>query len=107
DSLAESLRKLKSIVSIRSEEMLRVTCFVRSLDENRDAQRLMSQHFPNAALNYVQTQREYLPPVAACEGVARASAVGGNSRPAEGYSWVTAPEVVLSATQLSFGTQEC
>jgi enamine deaminase RidA (YjgF/YER057c/UK114 family) len=105
-SLEESLSKLAGVAGIPAGEMLRVTCFVRSLDENRDAQSMMSRHFPNAALNYVQTQREYLPPVAECEGVARASSGAGNTRPAGGYAWVTAPKVVLSATQLSFGTQE-
>ena len=108
-SLEESLSKLERVVSIRGSDMLRVTCFVRALDENRDAPRLMSQHFPNAAVNYVQSQREYLPPVAECEGVARAPAVFvlGGALPAPGsYTWVAAHKVVLSATQLSFGTAE-
>jgi enamine deaminase RidA (YjgF/YER057c/UK114 family) len=106
ESLEESLSKLGAASSIPGGEMLRVTCFVRALDENRDAQSTMSRHFPNAALNYVQTQREYLPPVAECEGVARASGGAGKSRAPGGYAWVTSPKVVLSATQLSFGTQE-
>jgi enamine deaminase RidA (YjgF/YER057c/UK114 family) len=105
DSLEESLSKLRAGV-MPGGEMLRVTCFVRSLDENRNAQRLMSEHFPNAALNYVQTQREYLPPVAECEGVARASGMAWSLPALGGYSWVKAPKVVLSSTQLSFGTQE-
>jgi enamine deaminase RidA (YjgF/YER057c/UK114 family) len=106
DTLDESLKKLAVVAAVPGGEMLRVTCFVRALDENRDAQSLMSRYFPNAALNYVQTQREYLPPVAECEGVARAPGVMGNIRPTGSFAWVTAPKVILSATQLSFGTQE-
>jgi enamine deaminase RidA (YjgF/YER057c/UK114 family) len=109
NSLEESLSKLEKIVPMHDSDMLRVTCFVRALDENRDAQRLMSRHFPNAAVNYVQSQREYAPPVAECEGVARAPAVGalGGALPASGsFAMVAAHKVVLSATQLSFGTEE-
>jgi len=32
--------------------------------------------------------------------------VMGNIRPTGSFAWVTAPKVILSATQLSFGTQE-
>jgi len=103
-SLDESLSKLEKAAPVASSEMLRVTCFVRSLDENRDAQRIISGHFPNASLNYVQTQREYLPPIAECEGVARTPA--GFTAAGTGFFAVNAPKLVLSATQLSFGTQE-
>jgi enamine deaminase RidA (YjgF/YER057c/UK114 family) len=109
NNLEESLAKLEKVAPISGADMLRVTCFVRALDENRDAPRLMSRHFPNAAVNYVQAQREYVPPVAACEGVARAPAtfVLAGATPAPGsFALVTAPKLVLSATQLSFGTAE-
>jgi enamine deaminase RidA (YjgF/YER057c/UK114 family) len=109
NNLEESLAKLEKVAPISGADMVRVTCFVRALDENRDAPRLMSRHFPNAAVNYVQSQREYVPPVAACEGVARTPAtfVSAGAGPAPGsFALVTAPKLVLSATQLSFGTAE-
>lgn len=94
-------------------DMLKVTCFVRFLDENKDAARLIAQRFPNAAANYVQMQREYVLPVAECEGSARAREPASPVRfmppgPA-GYSpmvIVSAPKLVFSSTQLAFGSQE-
>jgi enamine deaminase RidA (YjgF/YER057c/UK114 family) len=109
NNLEESLAKLEKVAPISGADMVRVTCFVRALDENRDAPRLMSRHFPNAAVNYVQSQREYVPPVAACEGVARAPAtfvLAGTGASPGSFALVTAPKLVLSATQLSFGTAE-
>jgi enamine deaminase RidA (YjgF/YER057c/UK114 family) len=73
----------------------------------------MAQRFPNAAANYVQMQREYVLPVAECEGAARAREPATPVRfmppgPA-GYSpmvIVSAPKLVFSSTQLAFGSQE-
>jgi len=115
-NLEQSLGKLEGALQqagMDDAAMLHVTCFVRSLDENGDAQRLMSRRFPNAVLNYVQMQREYVLPVAECEGVARASESAAPVKfmlpTAPGYSQVvivSAPKLVFSSTQLAFGTQE-
>ncbi len=96
DGLEQSIAKLES--AAKKGEVLRVTCFVRSLDENKHAERLISERFPNAAVNYVQSQRQYLPPSAECEGVARAPAGAATVAPA--------PKLVLSGAQLGFGTEE-
>jgi hypothetical protein len=96
-SVAESLGKLKNALSgqgVQSSEALLVTCFVSSLEEQRDAARSMSAAFPGAALDYVQMQRAPVMPAASCETVARASKPGGPA------------EVVISGTQLAFGSQE-
>jgi len=116
DRLDQSLGNLEGTLKqagIDNPAMLHVTCFVRSLDESRDAQRLMTQRFPNAAVNYVQMQREYVLPIAECEGVARASESASPVKfmlpAAPGYSQVvivSAPKLVFSSTQLAFGTQE-
>ena len=116
DNLDESLGKLEGALKqarMDNTDMLHVTCFVRSLDENREAQRSIAQRFPNAALNYVQMQREYVPPAAECEGAARAHESAGGVKfmlPAPaGYSQVvivSAPKLVFSSTQLAFGNQE-
>jgi enamine deaminase RidA (YjgF/YER057c/UK114 family) len=116
DSLDQSLGKLEGTLKqagMDDAAMQHVTCFVRSLDESRDAQRLMTQRFPNAAVNYVQMQREYALPVAECEGIARApesSSAGVKFMlpAAPGYSQVVVvngPKLVFSATQLAFGAQ--
>jgi enamine deaminase RidA (YjgF/YER057c/UK114 family) len=117
ESLDQSLGKLQGTLKqagMDDSAMLHVTCFVRSLDESRDAQRMMTQRFPNASVNYVQMQREYVLPVAECEGIARAadaafSGVKFMLPAAPGYSQVVivnGPKLVFSATQLAFGTQE-
>jgi enamine deaminase RidA (YjgF/YER057c/UK114 family) len=116
DSMEASLGKLESTLQqagMDSSDMLRVTCFVRSLDENKDASSLIAQRFPNAAVNYVQKQREYAAPVAECEGAARSRVAVSTAKfllPAPpGYSQivvVSAPKLVFSSTQLAFGNQE-
>ncbi len=96
EGVDQSLTKLESAAG--KGEMLRVTCFVRSLDESKQAQQLMARRFPNAAVNYVQSQRQYLPPAAECEGVARAAF--GTRAIAPGT------KLVLSGAQLAFGAEE-
>jgi len=114
-SVDESLSKLSGALKqagMEDSDMLHVTCFVRWLDENRDAQHVLSQRFPNASVNYVQMQREYVSTAAECEGVARAREAASPVKymmPAPaGYSQVvivSAPKVVFSSTQLAFGQQ--
>ena len=58
--MAESLAKLKSILAasgIEPSDVLLVTCFVSSFDDQRDTQPAMAASFPGAALDYVQMQR--------------------------------------------------
>jgi enamine deaminase RidA (YjgF/YER057c/UK114 family) len=97
---------------------LRVTCFVSSLEEQRNAQGLMKENFPSAALNYVQMQREPVLPAAECEAVARVRAAAPEpisflNPPALDKSphysqiaLVTSPKLVITGTQLAFGSQE-
>jgi len=116
DSLDQSLVKLESTLKqagMDNSSVLQVTCYVRSLDENKDGQRLITQRFPAAAANYVQMQREYAQPVAECEAVARVQEPVDSVKflmPApQGYSQmviVSAPKLVFSSTQLAFGSQE-
>jgi len=120
-SVAQSLARLKVALSgggMQPEDALRVTCFVSSLDEQRDAHQLMMAAFPGAVLNYVQMQREPVMPAAECEAVARLRA----SIPAPvtflnppdldkspNYSQlalVKSPKLVITGTQLAFGSQE-
>src|SRR5207342_3073377 len=71
---AQSLDRLKAALKIaRSEpsDVLRVTCFLSSLDNLAATRKLVEAEYPRAALNYVQTQRSPSRAVAACEAVAR------------------------------------
>src|SRR5579862_8066175 len=120
-SVAESLEKLKTALrgsGMEPEDMLRVTCFVSSLDEQRDTHQLMTAAFPGAVLNYVQMQREPVTPAAECEAVARlrlpiaepvrfVNPAGLDKSP--NYSQmalVKSPKLVITGTQLAFGSQE-
>ena len=112
---ARSLEQLRQTVKDAGSEpadVLRVTCFVSSLDNVAETRKLVEAEYPRAALDYVQTQRVPGRSVAACEAVARLRwntgtkvhyvPTGGEPRAA----LVAAQHVVLSGTQVSYGYQE-
>ena len=120
-SVAQSLARLKTALKsggMEPEDVLRITCFVSSLDEQRDTRQLMTASFPGAVLNYVQMQREPVMPAAECEAVARlrgavSAAVTFVNPPdldkSPNYSQlalVKSPTLVITGTQLAFGSQE-
>jgi enamine deaminase RidA (YjgF/YER057c/UK114 family) len=108
--VAQSLEKLKSVLAgsgMEPADVLRLTCFVSSLEEQRDTSRLMIAGFPGAALNYVQMQREPVTPVAECEAVARLRTKAPQPLPNQlQMALVTSPKLVFTGTQLAFGSQE-
>jgi enamine deaminase RidA (YjgF/YER057c/UK114 family) len=107
DNLDQAMAKVQNAVPyVQAADFVRITCFVRSLDENKDALPAMARHFPNAALNYVQAQREYVGPGAECEGVAHPSAAANGPASPGQTAVTTAPRLVLSAAQLGFGSQD-
>ena len=105
-SVGESIEKLKSVLAgagMQADDALAITCFVSSLDDQRDTQRAMAASFPGAALDYVQMQRSPVMPAANCEAVARLrSTNAGNSQ----VAMVVGPQVVITGTQLAFGSQD-
>jgi enamine deaminase RidA (YjgF/YER057c/UK114 family) len=105
-SVAESLANLKSILAsagIQPSDALIVTCFVSSLDDQRDTQPLMASIFPGAALDYVQMQREPVIPAASCEATARMTKPAASSPQ---LAAISSPEIVITGTQLAFGSQD-
>jgi enamine deaminase RidA (YjgF/YER057c/UK114 family) len=120
-TVAQSIEKLKIALDsagMQPADILRVTCFVSSLEQQRNTQQLMSASFPNAVLNHVQMQREAVTPASECEGVARLRASvpqpfsflnPPSLDKSPNYSQValvTSPKVVITGTQLAFGHQE-
>jgi len=106
-SVADSLAKLKSILAtagIKPSEALLVTCFVSSLDDQRDIQPAMAANFPGAALDHVQMQRGPVTPAASCEATARLSQSASSID--SQLAAVTSPQVVITGTQLAFGHQD-
>lgn len=117
---AESLAHLRQAVAAAGAEdfaVARVTCFLSSLDNLAATRDPVAQAFPHAALDFVQTERSPGQALAACEAVARLSSDPGRLRfldpsgltgqPGRSVlALVGAPQVVLTGTQISFGTQE-
>jgi enamine deaminase RidA (YjgF/YER057c/UK114 family) len=113
-----ALRQAVEAAGAQPADVLRVTCFLSSL-ENLDATRsLVEAAYPGAANDFLQPQRSPARALAACEAVARlalgpADAVrmidpkglpgqDGQSQ----IALVNAPELVLTGAQASFGYQE-
>ena len=114
DNLREALKAAGSEPS----DVLRVTCFLSSLDNLAATRKLVETDYPRAAANYVQTQRAPNQSVGACEAVARLTwntgtrlllknVEGAQTEPGESQiAMVAAHHVVLTGTQVSFGYQE-
>ena len=99
-------------------DVVRVSCFLSSLDEVAAIRKMVAQQYPSAAPNFVQTQRAPARSLAACEAVAKLrwttgtalhvmnpeslEAVPGASQ----IALVASPKVVLTGTQVSFGFEE-
>jgi enamine deaminase RidA (YjgF/YER057c/UK114 family) len=115
-----SLTQLQNAVSaaaVQPASVVRVTCFLSSLDDGATARELLHGAFPNAAANFVQLQRVALAPLAECEAVGRPdqapaqpvtllNPAGLTQNP--NYSQiaiVNAPKIVFSGTQMAFGSQ--
>jgi enamine deaminase RidA (YjgF/YER057c/UK114 family) len=118
---ARSLAALRQAVQAAGSEpsdVLRVTCFLSSLDNLAATRKLVEAEYPRAALNYVETQRAPVRALAACEAVARLRRDAGARlvlmnpeglprEPGESQiALVSAPHVVLTGSQVSFGYRE-
>jgi enamine deaminase RidA (YjgF/YER057c/UK114 family) len=115
----QSLAQLRNAVgAVKAGEVLRVTCFLSSLDEIGAVRAGVSSAFPGTATNFVQLQRAAVEPLTECEAVGRLEAApkanvefvnppGMNQNP--NYSQavlVKAPKVVYSGTQMAFGGEQ-
>ena len=112
---ARSLEQLRQVVKDAggdATDVLRVTCFVSSLDQIADVRKLVEAEYPRASLDYVQTQRAPAQALAACEAVARLQSSMGKRvqwagpEDAPRAAMVGAQHVVLTGTQVSYGYQE-
>jgi enamine deaminase RidA (YjgF/YER057c/UK114 family) len=115
-SLAQ-LQTAAGAAGVEPNAVLRVTCFLSSLDDVPAGQERMRASFPSAAANFIQLQRVAAEPVAECEAVGRpdhASAQGVTLVSPNGltrnpnYSQialVNAQKIVFSGTQMAFGSQ--
>jgi enamine deaminase RidA (YjgF/YER057c/UK114 family) len=105
--VADSLARLKSVLAtagIKPSDALLITCFVSSLDDQRDTQPAMAADFPGAALDYVQMQRGPVTPAASCEATARLTQPASSSN--SQMALVSSLQVIITGTQLAFGNQD-
>jgi enamine deaminase RidA (YjgF/YER057c/UK114 family) len=84
-------------------DVLRVSCFFSSLENLAATRQQVESEYPRAALSYIQTERAPGRGLAACEAVARSRTAGAKDPRA---AIVTAPGIVLTGTQISFGYEE-
>ncbi|MGD0499032.1 MAG: Rid family hydrolase [Bryobacteraceae bacterium] len=113
-----SLRQALAAAGAAAPDVVRVTCFFSSLDDLAQSRALVQAEYPSAALDTIQPQRAPARALAACEAVARLrrppgarlrllDAEGMPREPgASACALVTAPYLVLTGTQSSFGFEE-
>lgn len=117
ESLA-ALRKSLEASGSEPADVLRVSCFLSSLENLAASRQQVQAQYPRAALNFVQTERAPSRALAACEAVAALrrntgtpltvlQAEGPNAEPgASDAALISAAHVVLTGTQVSFGYEE-
>lgn len=81
--------------NVAAAGMLRVTCFLGSIDDAEAAGLAASRAFPSAAVNFVQRLRLSAGSAADCEGVGR-----------RGNAGVNTPKLIFTGAQMAFGTQD-
>lgn len=117
----KSLAALAAAVKSAGAEpasVLRVTCFLSSLEKADAVRAQLAGAYPRAALNVVQTQREPVRAVAGCEAVAASRETTGPrveflnpqdlaQSPGESQiALVRAPRAVFTGAQVSFGFED-
>lgn len=106
-------KEAAAAAQVDGRDVVRVTCFVSSLEDWTESRRLLAAEFPKAIQNLVQPQRAHSHGLASCEIVARLRAappepvriISTPSRPRAALL-ITAPKVVLSGSQIGFGFRE-
>ncbi|HEV3330586.1 MAG TPA: hypothetical protein VG096_06380 [Bryobacteraceae bacterium] len=105
----QSLMRLQQAVRAAgadASDVLRITCFLSSLDNIAATRRLVEASYPRAASNYLQAQRVPMRAMAACEAVAGLRSTLPPATAGAQIGVVSAPHVVLTGTQVSFGYEE-
>ncbi len=104
-SLARLQRALGS-AGADASDVLRVTCFLSSLENIAATRQLVETSYSRAAVNFLAAQRAPLRAMAACEAVAGLRAPPPRAGGEPQVAVVSAPHVVLTGTQVSFGYEE-
>jgi enamine deaminase RidA (YjgF/YER057c/UK114 family) len=96
-----------SSAGVKAPDVLRITCFLSSLEDVEAARSAAAMAFPSAAANFVQMQRLGLERQVLCEGTARlTTAPASLPAAASGVALINSPKIVLTSTQLVFRDQD-
>jgi enamine deaminase RidA (YjgF/YER057c/UK114 family) len=102
---AQSASQLRMTAQDSGASVLRITCFLSSLDGVEAVRGEVTSAFPGAALDFVQLTRLGASPVAACEAVGRRGEPRGDQG-LTGVVQVSRPKLIFSGLQLAFSDQD-
>lgn len=102
----ERLGAEAKMARIAPEDMLRVTCFLSSIEESKATRAAAAKAFPAAVANFVQALRLSTDRTAICEAAGRRSQPGGAVEFSAGSVMVNTPKLVFSGIQMAFLDQE-
>ena len=91
ESAPEAIARL---AKVSGGAMLRVTCFLDSIDRIQEARDAAARVFPSAAVNFIQPLRAGSNPAAMCEGVGESAIAGAP------------PKLILTGAQMAFRDQD-
>jgi enamine deaminase RidA (YjgF/YER057c/UK114 family) len=102
------LQKAVSAAQVKPANILRVTCFLSSLDDEPAVRMALAANFPNAVADLVQMQRLGLQPQTACEAIGRLDTQppGPQTGAVPQFAAALAPKLVFTETQLIFRDQD-
>jgi enamine deaminase RidA (YjgF/YER057c/UK114 family) len=90
---------------VKAADVLRITCFMSSLEDVEAARSAAAMAFPAAAANFVQMQRLGLERQVLCEAAARLTGAPASPQTGSSVAFVNSPKIVLTSTQLVFRDQ--
>jgi enamine deaminase RidA (YjgF/YER057c/UK114 family) len=102
----ELLGSSAAAARVAAADMLRVTCFLNSVDEVGAARAAVARAFPGAAADFVENQRLSTERSAQCESVGRRSVAGKALEITAGVALVNSAKLVISGTQMAFREQD-
>ncbi len=101
------LKQATDAAGVKANDVLRITCFLSSLDQLDAGKNGVTAAFPMAAANFVQMQRLGIEPQVSCEAVGRLSAAPASPLViTKGYALANTGKLVLTETQLAFRDQD-
>jgi len=100
------LQRAVSAASVKPANVLRVTCFLSSLDDGPAARMALATNFPSAAVDLLQMQRLGLQAQTACEAIGRLDSQAPPNGDASQFVVAGTPKLVFTGTQLIFRDQD-